>query len=206
MAAGILPGCKTTKAEPDRPPVTRKGSTIPLRPITREIIQLARENGVDIKNFQYYISTTIKLEQQKITRSMEIDSEGAGILKNISTSRTVIINKETKGKYITSHPHAINPAVIEICFDKDNENDTLFFTASPDGKYFSLKLESEKSQTIKYGGEIYDLWYPDSPDANAKTPTRHRPDPIPPQLLIRFDERMLSVPDIQVVPGNNIEE
>ncbi|GHV10840.1 hypothetical protein FACS189491_01050 [Spirochaetia bacterium] len=187
----ILPGCKSRQVK-QGPGQTNELSNTSLTPLTREIIQLAREGGVDIKDFQYVISTTIELTNERNTRTIEIDKNGTVLVRNLILPQKIIVKKETSGKYITTLPNPEDPTVFEICFDKEDEKKTLFFMESRDKSHFDLKLYTEEPQTVKYGGEMYDLSFPDSSD------------PIPPQLFIRFDERTLNISDTRVAPGRRV--
>jgi hypothetical protein len=201
MTICLLPGCKTHQARPQTAQEVGQEANqeaapqgIPLRPISQDIIDLVKGSGVNINNFQYYISSTIEIKLERTTRSVDVDRDGNVIVRNISMPSEIRINKETKGTYIISIPNQDNPTVIEICFDDDDKKNTLFFKANPDGTCFEL-MYTEEPQTIKYGGRMYDLSFP-SPSEESS--------PIPPQLLIKFDERTADRPTTQVVPGSSI--
>jgi hypothetical protein len=203
MAAGMLPGCQTQKTrQPDtqevEPPETQEAeppSGISLVPLTREIIELVKETGADINDFQYYISTTIELENERSRKSIEVDKDGSVIIRNISIPQRIKINKETKGKYVIAIPNTNDPTVLEICFDEENEKNTLFFRVNPNGTYFEL-LCTGKPLTTKYGKETYNL--------SIQRDTYD--DPSPPQLFIKFGEIEFTRPNIQIVAGNGIKK
>ncbi|GHV62395.1 hypothetical protein AGMMS49587_09130 [Spirochaetia bacterium] len=158
------------------------------------MLNLLKGTGVDIKDFRYYISTTLELRLDRKTRLAEVDREGNVIVRNISIPSEIKINKETKGTYVISIPNPDNPDVFEICFDARDKKNTLFFKANPDGTCFEL-MYTKEPQTIKYGRRIYNLSFPSPSDPSS---------PIPPQLLIKFDERTSDQSATQVVPGSNV--
>ncbi|GHV05919.1 hypothetical protein FACS189485_13620 [Spirochaetia bacterium] len=186
MAASLLPGCKTQK-----PKQEAAEPAIPLRPISRDIIQMARENGADLKDFQFYISETIELVNEKNAKSIDVDQDGSVIVRTITMPKKIRINKETMGKYIVAIPSQNDPTLFEICFDENNEKNTLFFRMNPDGTCYEL-LYTGIPLTTKYGKETYNLSIPGSTNLAL------------PRLLIRMNEKVLTRSDVQVAPGSSV--
>jgi hypothetical protein len=170
MTACILLGCTTPPPAPPpaalpppaAPPSPPAAPVVPLRPFTREIITLAAKNEVSIKNFQFYISETVSLENDKSIRRISHNSTGEVFLQDNSTRGQIVIYKETAGK-LTNITTDGKFWTLEVRFD-DNSNNPLFFRESEDGQRFELVyLETDEIKTLSFGGVEYVLTFTERP-------------------------------------------
>jgi hypothetical protein len=160
---------------------------VPLVPITQDIIYRLVRNGLNIKGLQYYISSSIILENEKKTEVIEINNKGEGVLRATSIQREIRIDKETKG-VLKNDPGSSNSYAFEVCFDEDYRN-SLFFKRNSAGTRFDLVYDTG-TQSITYGQERYQL----------------RMDEDSPHLLIKYKEETSSEPNIQQVSGRSVSQ
>jgi hypothetical protein len=161
MTAGIVAGCKTTPSSTDSSVAPR----LPPDVLSREIIDLALKNEVDIKNIQYYISKTVILKKNGNARHLSSNDKGEVFLGDTVTAQEeIVINQGTPGKLInTSNLNADGPLILEICFTSD-KNDSLLFREDPRRQYFELMYnETAESKKVQFGDEEYMITFSEIP-------------------------------------------
>jgi hypothetical protein len=156
-----------------------------LYPFSREMIDLAAKSEVSIKNFQYYISETVLLENEKNTQRISHNNRGEVLLQESSTHEQIVINRETGGKLtnITTDDNG-KSWILEVRFGNNN-NDFLLFKESTDGTRFELAyLENEDVKKVSMGGVEYVLRFTERPC-----------------LLVKLVRVLNSRPDRTILPG-----
>jgi hypothetical protein len=158
-----------------------------LRPITREIVSQVSHGGNSIKNLQYYISTQLTLEIEKVVQRVDINPQGEGLYREITTQGRIVIDRETGGILKNIYRDAGGFLVLEIIFDEDNDRYTLFFRENQREQRFSL-IYDEASGAVNYGGERYRASF------SGEVPS----------LLVKFEEEQLETPEVRYLRGRSI--
>jgi hypothetical protein len=158
-----------------------------LRPITREIVLQVSHGGGSIKNLQYYISAQLTLEIERVLQELAINPQGEGLYREITTRGRIIIDKETGGILRNIYRDAGGFLILEIAFDEDDENRTLFFREHQREPYFSLVYD-EASGAVNYGGERYRA------DFSGEVPW----------LLVAFREEQFETPEVRRLRGRSV--
>jgi hypothetical protein len=208
IITGFFTGCQTppTPEPPHPPPMLKKeippvreaqpvpppAPVYPLRPITREIIDLVNEGEYTIQDFQYYISSAITLEHGKGMRyNIEINRGGDGFLQEINAQERIIIDKETGGVLIPddSPDSAHNPQILRISFDEEDGRTLAFKENKVDNRYYLLFREDlTYGEFTEFGNDSYKVSF------NGEIP----------YLLIRLDERMNDQPSVRQFRGRYV--
>jgi hypothetical protein len=162
----------------------------PLVPLTQDIIDRAKKEGMRPKDIQYYISTPLTLE--KTTKDEYVRINKGDVLSDKKYNPVQIqIGKETKGT-ITAlgllNKNDPNSYYLEICFDNDDTNKTLRFKKNSTGTQFDLVYENPEK--IFYGGEPYQI-----------TMIGNNP-----HLLIKYKEEVSSYAITQRATGRDISK
>ncbi|AEF86132.1 hypothetical protein TREPR_0041 [Treponema primitia ZAS-2] len=174
--AGFIAGCATPpEPEPAPAPAPRRDPPpvriaqpapppppeIPIRPITREILDLINKSTYEMGDLQYYISAPITLEHGKgLQYDIEIYPGGEGIIQETNAQEKIIIPKDTGGVLIpdwATRPMGA-PRALKICFD-DNDAHTLTFRENPADNRFYLAFREDRvyGEFTDYGEESYKL-------------------------------------------------
>jgi hypothetical protein len=195
VIAGFFWGCAGQNAPeppPPPPPAAEYVEPLPqsspgLRPITREIVLQVSHGGSSIKNLQYYISAQLTLEIERVAQYVDINPQGEGLYREITTQGRIIIDKETGGILKNIYRDAGGFLILEIAFDEDNDGYTLFFKEHPREPYFSL-IYDEASGAVNYGGERYRAGF------SGEVPC----------LLVKFEEEQLETPEVRRLRGRTV--
>jgi hypothetical protein len=158
-----------------------------LRPLTMDVINEVGNRGITIKNFAYYISASVILENRQNSRQIEINNQGEGVLRDMYTQNQVIVNRETEGMLVAMYRESpTNKLVLGISFDENNEGNTLLFRETTSARHFELRYDDEASRTIEYGGQIWQVRF-----NGGETP----------RLLIKFEEQTTVEPKSRQLLG-----
>jgi hypothetical protein len=208
--AALMGGCKSPPPPdpvPDPPPraapVQRREGPIaqpapppppeiPIRPLTRSILDLIGKSSYETRELQYFISSSLTLEHGK---GMQIDIEiyqgGQGVIQEINAQEKIIIPRDTGGVLIPEPDSAVpgGPRTLKICFDDADEH-TLSFRENPsDHRYYLVFREDRQyGEFTEYGGESYRVTF----------------DGEIPHLYVRLDERTDDQPRIRQVQGRYV--
>jgi hypothetical protein len=162
---------------------------IPVRPLTRSILELIGKSSYETRDLQYFISSALTLEHGK---GMQIDIEiyqgGQGVIQEINAQEKIIIPKDTGGVLIPDSAPAIpgGPRTLKVCFDDVDEH-TLTFNENPsDHRYYlAFREDRQYGEFTEYGGESYRVTF----------------DGEIPYLYVRLDERTDDQPRTRQVQG-----
>ncbi|GHT96945.1 hypothetical protein FACS1894142_0030 [Spirochaetia bacterium] len=149
LAVGIISGCKTV--------------------LSRQIVDTAQQNALDLKRIQYYISDTIILENEKNARYMTYNVKGKVFLENNAGPERIVIKRGAAGTLIGySTPNPDKPLILEVCFTTDS-NDSLLFMENPRTQRFELMYtQTAEGLTVAFGNEKYLLTFNKTPSLVIK--------------------------------------
>jgi hypothetical protein len=212
LALGIFPagifagGNKDSSSPPPPPPpqVTRQTlpprearpvppppPEIPVRPVTRDILELIGKSAYELGDLQYFISSAITLERSK---GMQYDIEiidGEGRIQEINAREQIIIPKDTGGVLIPE-PSTVpgSPRSLKICFD-DMEEHTLTFRENPADRRFYLVFWEDRryGEFTEYGNEPHRVYF------SGEIP----------YVYIRLDEKIDDQPKTRELTGRFVQ-
>jgi hypothetical protein len=170
--AGIFAGGKKEYAPPPSPPPAARQMLpprearpaplpppeFPIRPVTRDLLELIGKSAYELGDLQYFISSTITLERSK---GMQYDIEikdGEGLIQDINARDHIIIPKHTGGVLLPESSAGPatpgGPRTLKICFD-DMDEHTLTFRENPSDKRFYLTFREDRyyGEFTEYGDE-----------------------------------------------------
>jgi hypothetical protein len=175
LAAGVFSACKSKPAAlapqdqqelqqtaPTEPAqVPSQSAQTSLQPLTRELIILALNNGVDINYWQYYISDGFTLESEKTSQRITNNSKGEVTLEDNSTHETIRIHQ---GLPVKSNGDVRNregsPWSISVNVSSD-PGQFLRFIENANG-YFALAF-NEATKKLSFGGADYTVQFSSLP-------------------------------------------
>jgi hypothetical protein len=207
--AALMAGCKSPPP-PDPPPpppraapVQRREAPIaqsapipppeiPIRPLTRGILELIGKSSYETRDLQYFISSSLTLEHGKgMQIDIEIYQSGQGVIQEINAQEKIIIPRDTGGVLVPEPDSAVpgGPRTLKICFDDVDEH-TLSFRENPsDHRYYLVFREDRQyGEFTEYGGESYRVTF----------------DGEIPYLYVRLDERTDDQPRTRQVQGRYV--
>jgi hypothetical protein len=174
------------------PPPPLPPPDLPVRPLTRDVLDLIEKSSYETRELQYFISSTVTLERGK---GMQIDIElitgGQGIIKEINAHERIIIPRDTRGVLIPDPGPAIpgGPRTIKICFDDVDEH-TLTFRENPSDRryYLAFREDREYGEFTEYGSESYRVNF----------------DGAVPYLYVKLEEHTDDTPRTRQLPGRYV--
>ncbi|GHV73943.1 hypothetical protein AGMMS49940_12450 [Spirochaetia bacterium] len=200
---GIFTGCASPPPPPPSPtarqtlpprealPAPPPPPEFPIRPVTRDLLDLIGKSAYKLGDLQYFISSAITVERSK---GMQYDIElkdGEGRIQEINTVEKIIIPKNTGGVLIQG-PSTGSSALrlLKICFD-DMEEHTLTFRENPSDKRFYLVFREDRNygEFIEYGNEICKV------DFNGEIP----------YLYVRLEEIIDTQPRTRELAGRFVQ-
>lgn len=198
--AGVFAGGKKDFPPPS-PPVVRQAlppreaqpappppPEFPVRPVTRDLLELIGKSAYELGDLQYFISSAITIERNK---GMQYDIEiidGEGRIQEINTREKIIIPKDTGGVLIPESSGI--PRTLKICFDDVDEH-TLTFRENPADRRFYLVFTEDRryGEFIEYGNETFKVNF------NGEIP----------YIYVRMNETIDDQPKIRELTGRFVQ-
>jgi hypothetical protein len=163
----------------------------PVRPVTRDLLELICKSAYELRDLQYFISATITVERSK---GMQYDIEikdGEGRIQEINGRERIIIPKDTGGVLIPeSSAGSGSPRTLKICFD-DMDEHTLTFRENPADRRFYLVFREDRryGEFTEYGNETCKVTF------NGEIP----------YIYVRLDEIIDPQPRIRELSGRFVQ-
>jgi hypothetical protein len=205
--AGIFTGCKSQSSPlpppppPPPPPEVRQTLAprdarpapvpppeVPIRPVTRDILEIIGKSAYELGDLQYFISSSITIEGGK---GMQYDVEiwdGEGLIQEINAGERLIIPKDTGGVLIPEAGLSVpgSPRTLKICFDDVDEH-TLTFRENPADRRFYLVFWEDRryGEFTEYKNEPYRVYF------NGEIP----------YIYVRLDEKIDAQPRTRELTG-----
>jgi hypothetical protein len=159
-------------------------ATAPLESFTKDKILQAIDSGTSYKNFQYYISGPITLDNNKTAKRISASVTGDYVVRNTSSSEEIELSKETKGEAIELDSKKNKPWVLSVYFDETSTSQ-LLFVEDPADQLFKLQYnKGEEGKTVNFDGKTYYVSFDETP-----------------YLLVRKTEVSTDTPARKTIPG-----
>ncbi|MDR2588763.1 MAG: hypothetical protein LBC67_04985 [Spirochaetales bacterium] len=169
--------------------IQEKERLVFLQPIDLPLIELIGEGRVS--DFQYYISSEIRLEREYSDVESGPGENGAVKIINTYQREMIRIRKGTRGSVMQPLDEDQGKRSLLVCFDDKDESMTLRFTQTHKLGLFELEITGEAPRlSTSYGNKQYRIVLP----GNQR----------PPHLLVEMQNVDDSRDDLPVLRGRSV--